>query len=264
MSIVTMNGTARNSAGTERVPLYRVVYNQLKSRLEDGIYRPGTLIPSETKLRQEFGVSLITIRRAIHELVLDGFLDSHQGVGNFVREPGQNSIVVGLSSFTSDVVSGRLRLVRSLMEDSLVQAPESIAAKLGVQAGSMLRKLVRLDYEGGVPLALDEVYMPPSLAMCINREMAASPVFMHMWQEETGVELVQTQYEISVTTPTKEDREMLQIGAEIPLLVTGELIFDSQNNPAMFIVSRYRGDRCKLSKTVTLVQRKTSKGIVGE
>jgi GntR family transcriptional regulator len=150
------------------------------------------------------------------------------------------------------------------MEDSLVQAPEDVAAKLGVQTGSMLRQLVRLDYEGGTPLATDEVYMPPSLANCITREMAASPVFMHLWQEETGVELVQTQYEISVTPPTARDIQFLQIGSDIPILVTGELVFDSENNPAMFIVSRYRGDRCKLSKTVTLVQRKTSKGVVGE
>jgi DNA-binding GntR family transcriptional regulator len=240
------------------------LYNELRDRISSGVYPPGTALPSEARMREEFGVSLITIRRAIHELSLDGLVDSRQGIGSFVRECGRDSVVVSMSSFTSDVAAGRLRLIRTLMADELVPATSDVADKLNVPTGSMLRHFVRLDSEGEVPLSVDEVFMRPSLANEITPEIAASPLFMHLWQQASGISLVKTNYEIHVKSPDEDDREILQIGAETPILVTAELIFDPSDRPSAWIETRYRGDRSRLSASMTLVQRQTEKGIIGE
>ncbi len=245
-------------------PLYRILYNELRDRINSGVYPPGTALPSETRMCDEFGVSLITVRRAIHELALDGLVDSRHGIGSFVREPAQSEVVVGMSSFTSDIVEGRLRLVRTLMVDNLVPASSQIADKLGVQVGSMLRHLVRVDCEAGAPLSVDEAFIPPSLASTITPEIAASPLFMHIWQESEGLSLVQTHYDIHVQSPDDKDQNMLQIGSDVPLLVTDELVCDSTGRAAIWIETRYRGDRSRLSATMTLVQKETDKGIIGE
>lgn len=249
------------NAGT---PLYRGVYDALKDRIRAGFYAVGTALPSEPKLRDEFLVSTITIRRAVHELSLDGLVEPRQGVGNIVRDATGSAVTVEMSSFTSDVANGRLRLVRTLLVDDLVQAPADIAERLGVQPGSMLRHLVRLDSEGGVPLSTDEAFIPPAFAAAITTEVAASPVFMHLWQEASGIELTHTSYEIWTASPTQEDRRLMGLEDDTPVLITGELIFRSDDKPVAWIVSRYRGDRGRLSARVTLVQRKTSAGIVGE
>ena len=246
------------------VPLYQSVYEELQNRIRSEVYAVGTALPSETKLLKEFGVSLITIRRAIHELVLDGLVDSRQGIGNLVRDPAENAVIVGMSSFTSDVAAGRLRVVRTLMADDLVTATSDVAAKLGVQPGSMLRHFVRLDCEGGVPMSVDEAFAPPSLASNITPEMAASPLFMHLWQKSSGLELLQTNYDITVEQAREQEQRLLQIGPEVPVLVTGELVYDSTDRPVLWVVTRYRGDRCPLSCTVKLVRKKTREGIIGE
>lgn len=246
------------------VPLYRTVYNELLSRIHGEIYPRGAALPSEPKLRDEFGVSLITVRRAIHELVLDGLVDSRQGIGNIVRNPAETPVAVQMSSFTSDVAAGQLRIVRTLMEDRLISASGDIADRLGVQPGSTVRYLMRLDCEGGTPLSLDLVYIPPYAAGDVTTEIAASPLFMHLWQEASKMALVRTQYEIGVEKATDRDQELLQIGPDIPVLVTWELIYDSANRRAAWIISRYRGDRARLSATVTLVQSETEHGIIGE
>lgn len=248
----------------ENIPLYRKVYETLQERIRAGDYSIGSAIPSESKLREEFGVSLITIRRAIHELALDGLIESRQGIGNIVRDAATNAIVVGMTSFTSDVAAGRLRLVRTLMVDNMAPAPTEVAEKLGVQPVSMLRHLIRLDCEGGMPFGTDEVFVPPIMAGSITTEIAASPLFMHLWQEAAGIELVQTSYDLWVEMPNDQDKKLLQTGQDVPMLVTGELVFDKNNIPCGWIESRYRGDRTRLSTTVMLVQRKTEHGIVGE
>lgn len=244
--------------------LYRGVYQSLRERIQSGLYEVGAPLPSEPRLREEFDVSTITIRRAIHELSLDGLVEPRQGIGNIVRDARGSQVVVSMSSFTSDVANGRLRLVRTLLIDDLVRATDDTAHKLGVQPGSMLRHLVRLDTEGGVPLSTDEAFIPPAFASKITSDIAASAVFMHLWQEASGIELTHTQYEIWTEPAADSDRRLLDIDASIPVLVTGELVFTSDDKPVAWIVSRYRGDRGRLGARVTLVQRKTSTGIVGE
>lgn len=236
-----------NSSGTH---LYREIYETLRERIQSGFYDIGVALPSEPKLREEFNVSTITIRRAIHELSLDGLVEPRQGVGNIVRNPSESKVVIGLSSFTSDVANGRLRLVRTLLVDDMVNAASDVAKKLGVQTGSMLRYFVRIDSEGNAPLSIDKVYIPPALTSKITPDIAASPVFMHLWQEASGIELIHTQYEIWTETATDEDCKLMQIDKGMPVLVTGELIFTSNDKPAAWIMSRYRGDRGRLSGTV--------------
>jgi DNA-binding GntR family transcriptional regulator len=246
------------------IPLYQHVYEQLKDRIAAGVYSRGGLLPSETQLRKEFNVSLITVRRAVHELGLDGLVDSRQGIGNFVRERPRDGVIIGLTNFTSSVAAGRLRLVRTLLTDEMTPAPAPIAAKLGVQAGSVVRHLVRLDSEGAAPLSIDKVYMPPALATSIDPTMAASPLFSHLWQLKTHRSLSRTHYEITVKMPTMEEQQQLQIDAMVPVLVASETVLDSTETPVMVVVTHYRGDRCQLSGAVHLERKKTKQGVVGE
>ncbi len=87
---------------------------------------------------------------------------------------------------------------------------------------------------------------------------------MHLWQEASGIELTHTQYEIRAETANQEDCKLMRIEPNVPVLVTGELIFRCDGEPAAWIISRYRGDRGRLSGKVTLVRHETGSGIVGE
>jgi GntR family transcriptional regulator len=247
-----------------KAPLYQDIHEQLKRRIISGEYTPGTALPSEPKLRDEFGVSTITVRRAIHELALDGLVEPRQGVGNIVLASAERPVVVGMSSFTTDVVNGRLRIIRTLLQDNFASANADVAEMLRVQNGSLLRHLVRLDHEGNAPFSVDEVFIPPSLATHISPEIASSPAFMHEWQDASGLELVRTEYDIWVESASADVARLLQVEVDSPMLVTGELVYDSASRPVAWIVSRYRGDRGRLSGSVMLQIRETDRGVVGE
>lgn len=240
-------------------PLYHTVYHELRQRIAGACYPPGTGLPSERKLSDEFGVSLITIRRAMDELVLDGLIERRQGKGSFVRDRGR-SIVVGMSSFDADVLAGRLRLVRTLLTDEMAPAPQEVAAKLAVQPGSMLRRLVRLDAEGGSPLSIDEIFIPPALAGAITPEVAGSPSFLFLWQDRSGFMLTGAEFEVSVQLPDTAEQDLLQIGPDTPLLITGELFSCCDGRPAIWAVTRYRSDRTRLHGSYTLVREVASSG----
>jgi DNA-binding GntR family transcriptional regulator len=241
-------------------PLYRTVHQELRERIVNGQYAPGAILPSERRLIDEFGVSLITIRRAMDELVLDGLIERRQGVGSFVRDRARG-VVVGMSSFTTDVLTGRLRLVRTLLEDAQVPASPEVARRLSVQEGSMLRHLVRLDSEGGTPLSVDEVFAPPAAAASITAEMAGSPSFLYLWQVKAGLSLRRAEYEVSVQLPGEADQALLFAAPDTPLLVTAELIFEEEARPVAWIVTRYRGDRTRLRGSFAMDAARTPAGV---
>jgi DNA-binding GntR family transcriptional regulator len=234
-------------------PLYHTIYHELKQRISSATYAPGAALPTERRLSEEFGVSLITIRRAMDELVLDGLIERRQGIGSFVRDRPRN-VAVRMSSFTPDVRSGRLRLVRSLLQDDTVMASPEVAARLGVRPGSVLRHLVRLDSEGDSPLSVDEAFIPPALAATITPEVAALPSFLSVWEEKSGFTLSRTDFEISVQTSGKADQALLQIGPDAPLLITDELILSQDGVPVARIITRYRTDRTRLCGSFALAE----------
>lgn len=247
-----------------KTPLYKNIYNSLKTEIGTGRIGPGAQLLSETRLAEEHAVSIITIRRAIHELVLDGLVESRQGIGSFVTDPGSSAVVVGMSSFTSDVASGRLRLVRTLLKDTMEMCPPIIAEKLRIPPHSIVRTLVRLDMEGSSPISIDEARIPPHLATHIDAAIAASPLFMHLWQVASGMDFERTDYDIWAEMATQEDQHLLSISNDTPVLCSAETVHDRGNAPCGHIITRYRGDRCRLTGNVVLVQSDTPKGRVGE
>ena len=214
------------------MPLYRRIYDELKGAILAGEYARGEALPTESKLSETFDVSLITVRRAIQELELDGLVQRRHGIGTFVQDVSRE-VVVRMSSFTSDVATGRLRLVRTLLLDEMLPAPEEVAGRLGIQAQSLVRHLVRLDVEGNFPLSIDEVFIPPSLAVQVTQEIAASPLFINLWQQATGIALTTIHYGVRVEMPTEQELELLKIDTLVPLLITDELIFDDANHPVI-------------------------------
>ena len=244
--------------------LYMKVYEELKQRINSSIYPPNSALPSETHIKKEFEVSQITVRRAIQELVLDGLVERRQGIGSFVRDTSQEKTVISLSGFTTDVASGRLRLVRTLLSDDMVPAAGEIADKLKVQPESLLRCLVRLDSIGGTPFSIDEAFILPSLAGKIDYEIASSPLFMHLLQKAEEMDFVQTEYDIRVEKANEYIHEHLRVDLNSPVLTTGELIINTSGRPVLWIVSKYPAYRCRLSGTVKLLQKETEYGTIGE
>src|SRR5690625_8043441 len=71
---------------SKRGPLYIQVKEILKERIISGEYPINTLIPSEPELKKEFNVSMITIRKAVEQLALQGYVEKRSGIGTTVLD----------------------------------------------------------------------------------------------------------------------------------------------------------------------------------
>lgn len=105
-------------------PRYRHIQNMLQERIRQGIYSPGNRLPSEAALSEEFGVSLITVKRALELLAADGLVRKAQGKGTFVAE----------ESTTPDRPGGASRIIGLVMDDFLAGFGVGITDSMEIEA----------------------------------------------------------------------------------------------------------------------------------
>ena len=73
--------------GKAAIPLYQQVIDIIKNEINSGAYKSGARIPNEFELAESYKVGRVTVRRAIEELVQQGYLTKRQGKGTFVNAP---------------------------------------------------------------------------------------------------------------------------------------------------------------------------------
>jgi len=88
---------------TDNIPQYRIVYEALRSQIENGAYIPGDLLPSENELSTFYKVARPTVRNALERLVVDGFIQKQQGKGSIVICKPKGVGILSLKSTTSAI-----------------------------------------------------------------------------------------------------------------------------------------------------------------
>ena len=116
------------------VPLHISISEKLRDQIASGVYAPGEKLPSEHQMMAAFGVSRITVRQAIANLVNQGLAQSKQGKGVFVTP--QTKVAYSLSSplvlLESDLAQKGIKLTFENISFKKVRPPENVRAILGL------------------------------------------------------------------------------------------------------------------------------------
>jgi DNA-binding GntR family transcriptional regulator len=132
-------------------PAYLHIANAIADRIGAGAYRSGDQLPTEAQLRAEFGVSPMTVRRAINILLDRGLVTTTQGKGTFVRALDLGEAVFRLQEIT-DTWVGDDSVGVLLLEASIVPADERVAGMLDCSLGTPTVYMRRLIQRRELPL----------------------------------------------------------------------------------------------------------------
>ncbi|VWX46714.1 GntR family transcriptional regulator [Novosphingobium sp. 9U] len=142
-----------------RGSLYAKLRDALRDAIDRGVLKPQEALPAERDMAQDFGISRITVRKALDSLVADGLLTRRQGAGTFVAGRVEKQFSK-LSSFSEDMAA-RGRSVRS---EWLHQAEGAVtpdeALMLGLSPGSAVYRFNRIRYADELPMALEHAVIP--------------------------------------------------------------------------------------------------------
>jgi len=196
-------------------------YSRVKSHLRDSLARgrwsPGALMPSEAELVAQFGVSRMTVNRALRELQAEGLIERVQGVGTFAAPLHRVSSTLTIRDLHDEIVERGHRHHAEVHLAREEASPAALARQLGVQAGSRVFHTLIVHYEEGVALQCEDRFVNPAcapgyLGVDFTRTTPTNYLF-----EVTA--LWRAQYSIEAALPTRKEAALLGIASHDPCLV---------------------------------------------
>lgn len=225
-------------------PLYRQVAEALRAEIE-GRLRPGEAIPTESELERRFGVSRITVRRALDELARAGLVTRRRGSGTFVTRPKVTEQLGVLHSWAEGMRAQGLE-PRTVDCEILRIAPPAWVAqalRLDPDASAAVLRVQRLRHAGDEPLCLMVDYLPHYIAPDLpERGLEGESLYETL---ERRYKLIPGRVEdtVSARGATMFEALLLGVSPGAPVLYVTRLTYGADDEPAIAASVVSRADR---------------------
>jgi GntR family transcriptional regulator len=228
-----------------RMPLYHQIENHLRDVIGSGAWKAGEAIPPERLLMEQYGVSRITIRQALANLVAAGLLYRKHGRGTFVAGLQDRPITESLANLTGHLEELQLRGLNPRVEVLALETrpmTAEIAEDLGRSPGAegwYLYRLVTVDQQ---PLMLSTVWLPRDLGIELNEEVLKQ-YGMALLLTQNGIFPLRGRQRIGATGAGPEEARLLGIGTGEAVLRVSRVILGAADRPLVWFRTLYRADR---------------------
>ncbi|GAO23903.1 GntR family transcriptional regulator [Alicycliphilus sp. B1] len=143
------------------VALYQQVKDHVARRIQDGSWKAGDRLPSENELVLQFGISRMTVNRALRELAEQGRIVRVAGVGSFVAEGKPQSTLLQIANLASEIRQRGHDYRCKVLGVERVAASMEVAAALDLHTGEPVFHALCVHLENGVPVQLEDRYVNP-------------------------------------------------------------------------------------------------------
>lgn len=197
--------------------LYRQVRNYIEDKITSREWLPGDRVPSEHELVTQFGISRMTVNRALRELAEDGLVVRMAGVGTFVAEERPQSTLLQIANIAEEIRRRGHRYRCKVLSVETVAATPEVASAMGLEPGQLVAHSRCVHLENDVPVQLEDRFVNPRMA-----PEYADQTFI----EETpaayllrAVPVDEIEHVVDATLPTKRQASQLQMDPTLPCLV---------------------------------------------
>jgi GntR family histidine utilization transcriptional repressor len=198
------------------LPAYEQVKAFIKTHISAGTWKPGDPVPSEAALAAQFGISRMTVNRALRELTAEGMVTRVQGSGTRVAELHRISSRLTIRDIHEEVVErGHVHTTRVLMVEA-EKASADLARSLGLRTGARVFHTMLVHLENGVPIQYEDRYVNPAAAPdFLDTDFTLTTPTHHLLQHAP---LTEASYSIEACLPTAQEARQLGIKRGEPCL----------------------------------------------
>ncbi|RCX13225.1 GntR family transcriptional regulator [Anaerobacterium chartisolvens] len=222
------------------IPVYYQLKNILLKKIQDEEYRAGELIPSERDLGESLGISRMTVRQALSQLVAEGVLYREKGKGTFVSKGKiqQRNIM----SFSETV--RKKGLVPSARILSFQKHTELYDIKdiLGLRRDDGIYAIKRLRLANERPVAIEEVFMPEIYFPRLDKFDLNTSLYK-LIKEEYSYAISFIDNNIEASKPSAEEKELLSIALTSPVLRVTGINYTEEGSRLFYERAVYCGDQ---------------------
>ncbi len=148
----------------DSTPIFQRIKDYLMSEIAAGRWKEGDVVPSEQALVRQFGVSRMTVNRAVRELTSEQVLTRRQGSGTFVAPQKYQATLVEIRSIADEIRARGHRHRSTLQSLDKVKATELLALQFEIPSGENLFHSVIVHFENDAPIQVEDRWVNPSCA----------------------------------------------------------------------------------------------------
>lgn len=230
-------------------PLYQQLYDELKAAIQQGIYKSGEQIPPEDKLCEMYGISRVTVRKALEQLTEDGILVKRHGKGTFVTEVDYVEPFDSGGSFTSSCVSMGAVPTTRILSLKVASGNKKIEKILKIAPGKELITIERLRCVDGVPVILEVDYFPSEYRFLFEQDLENQSLFQIL--REKGMKKIHNFQDVfGIHLATKEQSLLLNCAEKHPLLCVKQTVYGTDGGSVYYNEQYILSDRYKYSSNI--------------
>lgn len=227
-------------AGSAR---HKQLSDWLRSRITSGAFVADQQLPSENQLCSRFGVSRITVRRALQTLEGEGLIYRQQGLGSFVAGRQVQQGLVRLTSFVEDMAAAGLTAASEVLHFGPEKPPAEVAAQLEVDPEVSVIRLDRLRLGNGTPIAFDRTWLPAFYAQLLESYDLEHETIYHILETHFQIPVVSGRYRIEAVNAPADVAAPLAVPEGRALLLIERTSLSHGQKRIYFQRRYYRSDR---------------------
>jgi GntR family transcriptional regulator len=215
----------------------------MREKMSSGEWKPGDLIPSERELSEQYGISRMTARQAITELVNEGLFYREQGRGTFISRHKITQQLIRLTGFTEDMRARGQRPGTRVLSASMIPADEETAERLRIHTGQLIFYLQRLRLADAEPLAIEVSHV--SFMGCerlLEEDLEHNSLYRQL-EAKYGLVLMEAEQELEAGLINEEQARLLKVSVGSPALYTRRITYAERDQPVEYARAVYCGGK---------------------
>ncbi|WP_152655741.1 GntR family transcriptional regulator [Oceanobacillus sp. CFH 90083] len=227
--------------------LHTYIKEELLHRIKTNQYKPGEKIPPELELCKSFNVSRTTVRTALNQLTLEGYLVRQQGRGTFVADTKvKQALSQTIRRYSDQVADQGKHPEIEVLDISVIAADELLANHLDVNLQDPIQRIERVRRANGEPTQYEVAYVPWSAAPGIKKEHAGSSLYQSL-NEHFDVWVSKTSENIEIAIADEQICKFLECEQGLPCFYIETLAECEDGSKVEFSRSFFRGDKTNFS-----------------
>lgn len=223
--------------------LHTYIKEELLRRIKTEQYKVGEKIPPEMELCKTFNVSRTTVRTALNQLTLEGYLIRQQGRGTFVADKKVRQVLTQtIHRYSDQLVDQGKHPETNVLQISVVAANEFLTSQLDVNLQDPIQRIERVRKANGEPTQYEIAYIPWAVAPGITAEHAGSSLYQSL-NETFHVGIAKTSENIEIAIADGQVCKFLECEQGLPCFYIETIAEDENGKKVEFSRSFFRGDK---------------------
>ena len=236
--------------GKAAIPLYQQVIDIIKNEINSGAYKAGARIPNEFELAESYKVGRVTVRRAIEELVQQGYLTKRQGKGTFVNAPKLKRKIRqkdDVQSFSDACRVNGMEPGACVISRKILPADSTEAQFFGVPVGTDLICVERVRTADGVPVMLENnafvLADHPYLQTLADKDLTDNSIFALVAEHSGRAPLKSDPCTVEIALADAQTAPLLEVPVGEPLFYMEAYFTDAGGRPLLLGRQKIVGSR---------------------